>query len=218
MIKKDKQDIVIIGAGDFGKEVAWLIERINHEEETWNLLGYVDEDRKLYGSNIYGYPVLGGLDWLCNLNEKIFAVCAIGNCNAKEKISTVLNASSQVEFTTLTDPSVAIANSVDIGKGSILCAGVVITPDAKIGRHVIINLNSTIGHDTVIGDFCTIHPGSNISGKVELGERVFVGTGTKILQSTHICGDCILGAGAVVTEAICDKGTYVGIPAKRKKV
>lgn len=36
------KDIVIIGAGGFGREVAWLIERINNESPTWKIKGFID--------------------------------------------------------------------------------------------------------------------------------------------------------------------------------
>ena len=34
------KEIVILGAGDFGKEVAWLIEEINKRTPTYIILGY----------------------------------------------------------------------------------------------------------------------------------------------------------------------------------
>ena len=30
--------LYIIGAGGFGREVAWLVERINEKAQTWDLL------------------------------------------------------------------------------------------------------------------------------------------------------------------------------------
>lgn len=36
------KDLYIIGAGGFGREVAWLIERINEVTPTWNLKGLID--------------------------------------------------------------------------------------------------------------------------------------------------------------------------------
>lgn len=38
------KDIVIIGAGGFGREVAWLIEDINRIKQTWNIIGFVDDN------------------------------------------------------------------------------------------------------------------------------------------------------------------------------
>ena len=58
--------IVIVGVGGFGREVAWLIERINSVKPTWELVGFVDDNKALMGDNISGYPVVGDSEWLNN--------------------------------------------------------------------------------------------------------------------------------------------------------
>ena len=35
--------LIIIGAGGFGREVVWLVERINEEHQSWDILGFVDD-------------------------------------------------------------------------------------------------------------------------------------------------------------------------------
>ena len=35
--------LLIIGASGFGREVAWLVERINKKVSEWNLLGFLDK-------------------------------------------------------------------------------------------------------------------------------------------------------------------------------
>lgn len=52
------KDIVIIGAGGFGREVAWLIDDINKNEPTWNLLGYVDDNSQLIDTSINGWNIM----------------------------------------------------------------------------------------------------------------------------------------------------------------
>ena len=37
------EKIVIIGAGGFGREVKWLIDRINKTSGTWDLIGFIDD-------------------------------------------------------------------------------------------------------------------------------------------------------------------------------
>ena len=54
------KDIVIIGCGGFGREVAWLIEEINNVNQEWNILGFIDDDTLNHGQIINGYAVLGG--------------------------------------------------------------------------------------------------------------------------------------------------------------
>ena len=47
------KDIVIIGAGGIGREVAWIIEEINEVNSTWNIVGFVDENREMHLSLIH---------------------------------------------------------------------------------------------------------------------------------------------------------------------
>ena len=53
------KSIIVIGAGDLGKEVVWLIEDINRQYPTYLILGFLDDDRKKVGSEFCGYKVLG---------------------------------------------------------------------------------------------------------------------------------------------------------------
>lgn len=203
--------IVIVGVGGFGREVAWLIERINIIKPTWDLVGFVDDNKLLMGDHISGYPVVGDSIWLNNQTEKIYAVCAIGSSNVRKKVIQKL---SNVKFATLIDPKVEISNTVEIGEGTIICAGSVLTIDVSLGNHVIINLNCTIGHDSTIRDYVTIYPSVNVSGNTYIQNNVEVGTGTQIIQGLEIGRNTIIGAGSVVVRDIPEYCTAVGSPAK----
>ena len=41
--------LVIVGAGDFGREVSWVAERINAQTPVWELLGFVDDGAAVQG-------------------------------------------------------------------------------------------------------------------------------------------------------------------------
>ncbi len=209
------KDLYIIGAGGFGREVAWLVERINEVNPTWNLRGFIDDNESLWGSVEGEYLVLGGCEYLNSLNN-VYAVCAVGSAKIRKIIIDKLK-NSNVKFATLVDPSALVSNRVDIGEGSIICAGTIITVDIKIGNHVIINLDCTIGHDDVIEDFVTIYPSVNVSGNVLIGECSELGTGMQIIQGKKVAPNTIIGAGAVVVKDCAESGTYVGSPAKRIK-
>ncbi len=205
------KDIVIIGAGGFGREVAWLIEDINNVTPTWNIIGFVDDNKEIQGSLINGYPVVGDIDWLSN--QELYVVNAIGDSIVKKKVLERLNESKN-SFPILVHPNVVISKLVNIGEGSIICAGNIITVNISIGKHVIVNIDSTIGHDAIIGDFSTILPSVNISGYVELEQCVSVGTGSAIIQGVTIGQNTVVGAGAVVVKDLPANCTAVGSPAK----
>ena len=209
------KDLYIIGAGGFGREVAWIVERINSIKPTWNLKGFIDDNETLWGSTEGEYHVFGGCEYLSAL-EDVYVVCAVGSSNVRKKIIEKLKDTS-VKFATLVDSSVLYSNSVKIGEGAIVCAGTIITVDVNIGDHVIVNLDCTIGHDAVIDDFVTIYPSVNVSGNVLIGECSELGTGTQIIQGKKVISNTIIGAGAIVVKDCLESGTYVGSPAKKIK-
>ena len=162
------KDLYIIGAGGFGREVAWLVERINKINPTWNIKGFIDDNESLWGTKEDAYNVVGGCNYLKTLGD-VYTDCAVGSARGRKIIIGKLK-DSNVKFATLIDPSVIVSSRVEIGEGTIICAGTVITVDIEIGNHVIINLDCTLGHDDVIADYVTVYPSVNISGNVTVGE------------------------------------------------
>ena len=209
------KDLYIIGAGGFGREVAWLVERINAISPSWNLKGFIDDNALLLGKRENEYKVLGDCDYLTSLGE-VYAVCAIGTAKVRKKVIDKFK-NSQVIFASLIDPSVIISEKVTIGMGTIICAGSIVTVNIKIGNHAIVNLDCTIGHDTEIEDFVTIYQSVNVSGNCRIGQCTELGTGMQIIQGKRISENCIVGAGSVVVKDLLESGTYVGCPAKKIK-
>lgn len=208
------KDLLIIGASGFGREVAWLVERINKAHPTWNLLGFIDDNDAIWGQKINRYEVLGGCQSISEYpNANI--VCAVGAAKTRQMIITKVMASNpDVKFATLIDPDVIKSNLVEIGEGTIICAHTILTVNIIIGKHVIINLDCTIGHDAIINDCVTLYPSVNISGNTITGSCTEIGTGAQIIQGKKIGSLSIVGAGSVVVKDIPDKCTAVGSPAK----
>lgn len=210
----EKKDIYIIGAGGFGREVAWLIERINQKKEEWNLKGFLDDNECLHGKIEGGYPILGGTELLKELQSEVWVVCAVGAAKVRKVIIEKIQVFPNVRFATLIDPDITLSDRVSIGEGSIICAGSIITVDIRIGNHVILNLDCTVGHDACLEDFVTVYPSVNVSGNVLVEECAELGTGTQIIQGKKIGAQTIVGAGAVVVKDLPEKCTAVGSPAK----
>jgi sugar O-acyltransferase (sialic acid O-acetyltransferase NeuD family) len=208
------QNIVILGAGGFGREVLDIIIAQNKVSKRWKMLGFVDENRELKGKVLNGYPVLGSFDWFSKIDLKeIRVVCAIGDNISKKKVVEKAKGVG-LRFANVVHPSVIMTEFVTLGEGVIICAGCILTNQITIGNHVIINLDVTIGHDSIIEDFCTLSPGVHISGRNKIGEGANVGTGAVTIQGITIGRWSIIGAGAVVAQDIPDKVVAVGVPAK----
>lgn len=208
------KNLVIIGAGGFGREVAWFTERINKAEPTWKIVGFVDDNEQLAGQVINGYTVLGTTQKLAEFKD-VYVVCAIGSSKIRKMIvEKVLQINPELKFATLIDPSVIISDLVTVGEGTIICPGSVITVNITIGKHVIINYDCTIGHDAVLDDFVTLYPSVNISGMTHLETLVEMGVGSQIIQMKTVGKETIVGAGSVIIRDLPEKCTAVGVPAQ----
>ena len=208
------KDLIICGAGGFGRETAWAAERQNKVEATWNILGFMDDDESIQGSELNGYRVIGKTSDVGKYPEAHFVV-AVGASKTREKIvGKMKNINPDIKFGTVIDPSVEMSEYVTIGEGCIICAHTILTVNIKIGSHVIINLDCTIGHDAVLQDFVTLYPSVNVSGITSIGHAAELGTGMQIIQGKSIGDYSIVGAGAVVVRDIPANCTAVGSPAK----
>ncbi len=208
--------IAIFGAGGFGREVLQIIHDINSAQLgaiLWEPVGFIVEPAYVEDKTINGLPILGSPVWL-KKNPDVAVVIAVGSSSLRWRISTTILNETKNEFATLVHPKAWLGENIEIGKGTIVCAGALITVNIKIGEHVHVNGGSTVGHDAVLNDYVTLNPSVNVSGNVEVGSGVEVGTGTVIIPHVEIGEWSIAGAGSVITRSLPPNITAVGAPAK----
>ena len=207
-------ELVIIGAGGFGREAAALVETINAASDTWHLRGFVDDNASLHDTQKLGYPVLGGLEWMMGRENLNFTI-AIGAPDVRRAVARrAMDMGIAGQPATLIHPAVALHRTVHIGEGSIICGGCSLTVDIHVGAHSILNLHCTVGHDAEIQDFATLHPGVHLSGGTTIGTEAELGTGAVVLPERTVGDQSTVGAGAVVTHSIPPQCTAVGVPAQ----
>ena len=208
------RDLIIYGAGGFGRETALMIRQINAHKPTWNVIGFCD-DRLRKGEIIHGLPLVGGMSELNTHAKPVAVAIAVADPTVRKGIRERIK-STVIDFPVLIHPSAMTGDQERnrIEEGSIVTAGNIFTTDIHIKSFVIINLCCTIGHDVIIHEFCSVMPGCSLSGTVTLGPQVLVGTGASILPGLTVGEKSRVGAGAVVTQNVAPGQTVVGIPAK----
>lgn len=192
----------LIGAGGFANEIkAHMCQ--------FDMISFVD--------NNYYRPDDSNIKPLSEFNpDEYEVVVCIGD--SKKRRDMVSRLPDNTKYFTYIHPTAQIlGNDVEIGDGSIICAGVIVTTNCKIGKHTHLNLQTTIGHDCIIGDFFTTAPGVKISGNCKIGNRVYFGTNSSVRQKITTCDDVVIGLNAGVVKNIEEVGTYAGVPAKRIK-
>ena len=201
--------LVIYGAGGLGGEILACAIRAGRPVK-----GFIDDGLPA-GSEQKGLPVLGGFEWL--KQNEVEVLMAFGDPMLKQKIFEKLDPFKNVIHSVpLMDPKAVILDPsrVEIGAGSMLTAGTVLTTGIKIGKGVLINLNCTIGHDSIIGDYTSVMPSCNIAGNVRIGVGVFIGSGANILGGITIGDGAMIGAGSVVNHDVAPGKKVIGMPAR----
>jgi sugar O-acyltransferase (sialic acid O-acetyltransferase NeuD family) len=208
--------LVILGAGGLGREVHDVVEAVNGQvPASVDFLGFFDDVEPEPPLLVGRGPWLGPVKEFERLAQDVHYVIGIGTGSVRRTLAEWAESVGRVAAEPLIHPaSTTGRHRVNIGQGSVLCAGARVTTNVTVGRHVIVNLNATIGHDAVIGDYVTLNPGASISGSVELAEEVNIGTGAAVIQGVTVGTATVIGAGASVVRDIPEHVTAVGVPAR----
>ena len=201
------KQLVIIGASGHGKVVADIARKNGYD-----FIVFLDDNETV--KDCGGYTVAGKCSSFADYDCDIFV--AIGNPVVREKFLKDLEKCGK-NIPVLVHPGAIVAENVLIGKGTVIAAGAVVNPCAVIGKGCIINTCSSVDHDCMVADCVHISVGAHVAGTVNIGERTWIGAGATVSNNVNICEDTMIGAGAVVVKDICEKGTYVGVPARIMK-
>lgn len=174
------KNIVIIGAGDLGKEVVWLIEDINKVNPTYVILGFLDDDKAKDGGEFYGYRVLGDTSKLDAIADKtpLCAVIAIQNGSIRKRIRE--RHKSFNDWASIVHPTAVIASTSPIANGSIVFPHVTVSVDTKLGEFCLLYINSTICNDCILGDYVSVMSGASVSERAEIGDECFLAAGSTV--------------------------------------
>jgi sugar O-acyltransferase (sialic acid O-acetyltransferase NeuD family) len=219
MTDHGRQNIVIIGAGGHGSELGSYIQDIKAECKPVELVGFIDENRS---PGAWGdAKILGGFKELEAMLERgdssaLHYITAVGDNRIRSELVKKIEGikAGRLSAWTLIHPHSTAGRSVEIGEGTCLAPGSIITTRVHVGRHCILNVNASISHDCQVEDFCNINPGAVIAGNVRLGTGCYIGAGATVINKVSIGDWAIIGAGAVVINDIPPGATAVGVPAK----
>ena len=206
------KNLIIIGAGGFGREVYhWALDSPQYKKE-WVIKGFLDDDLKASQEHPLPVPVLEKLNDYTIAEDDVF-VCALAKPEIKKKVvQAILGRGGR--FTNLVHPSIQMGSNIHLGVGVIICPNTVLTTNIQLGDFVALNLFCAIGHDAVIADYCHLSSYSEVCGHAQLEEGAFLGTHSSVLQSLTVGAYATVGAGSVAIRNVKPGRTVIGVPAK----
>ena len=205
--------VIGFGAGGHARVIIDILTSIGGFE----IAGLLDQDQRLWGTDVLGVRVLGDDSLRAELFERGVRAAFIGlgsikNAEPRRRLYEAARTSG-FDIVRAIHPRAVIAASAILGDGPMVMAGAIINPSAKIGNNVIVNTGAIVEHDCVIGDHSHVATGARLGGAVTIGEGSHVGLGASIREGVSVGNGSIVGAGAVVIEDVPDRMVVVGVPA-----
>lgn len=198
--------VVLIGASGLAREVI--------AAGMADIVGILDDDDRLHGTDVGGVPILGDVAAAAGRHEQLL-VCVGPSLSRRSVVRRLGDAGVAAErFATFVAPSARVGAGSRIGAGAIVLDGVVITAEARIGQHVTVMPNCVITHDGVLGDFATLAAGVVLGGGVQVGEAAYIGMNASVRQGVAVGPGAVIGMGAVLLDDAPAAQTWAGVPAR----
>ena len=186
-------EIVILGAGGHGHDIATVAEAAGHTVVAFyddNKLGYKPCELHRMQLNLEPYLIgVNSPDQRCELNR-------------------IAGISPSVVH-----PAAHVGPRCTLDPGTVIAAGAILSNDVQLGQHTHIGAGSTLVRCQV-GRYVTIAPGVHVGGDVTISEGAFVGIGARIKNLVNIGAWATIGAGAVVVDDVPPGVTVTGCPAR----
>jgi len=206
-----RRQLLIVGAGGFGREVLGYIEDDN---PLFRVKGFLDSRTNVLDATPRSVAIVGDpLTWQPQHDEVFMA--ALGDPQGRFKYTAALREVHNVDFATVVHPRANVSRHARIERGCIIAPNVGISVDTHIDEFSCIQEYTVIGHDARIGKWCQVNSHCTIAGGAVIGDFVTVHPNCVITSRAVIGAGAIVGPGSVVMGRIPAGITVLGNPARR---
>lgn len=210
-------ELVLLGGGGHAREVYSYLLDLEARGPAPRLLAVIDEVNPpgpWEGSKRRGdFSDLRRL--LAGRNGRpLYYLTAVGDSRLRQALAQKAEAVGLRAASPLLHPMTSVGRDADIGRGTLLAPGSVVTAKTRVGRHCILNVKASVSHDCTVGDFVTLSPNSTVCGHVRVGDGTLLGAGATLIDGVSVGKWTVVGAGAVVIRDLPDFVTAVGVPAR----
>lgn len=205
-------DVAVYGAGGHAKVVADALL-----SEGARVIAFLDDAPALAGARRLGVEVHGFAWLVARLAEGPMAVAlGIGDNHVRARLAAKCREAGAT-IRGARHRSAVVAESAEIGEGTVLMAGAIVNPDARVGAGVIVNTGAIVEHDATVGDFAHLSPGAVMAGGSRLGAFSSLGAGATILDDVLVGDGVVVGGNALVNRHLPDQVVAYGVPARVRR-
>lgn len=208
------QPLLLVGAGGLARETLAAVR--SHGAPQWTPIGYLDDDASRHGGTVDGLPVLGPVDAVADHPDAAVVLCTGSTRDqaSRKRLADRLDLPPW-RYATVVHAAASLAYGAEVGPGSVLLAGVVVTAPQRIGAQVVAMPHVVLTHDDQIGDYVTLAARVTVAGAVTVGEGAYLGAGALVREALTLGRWSLVGMGAVVLADVPPYEVWVGNPARR---
>ncbi len=208
-------DLVIVGAGGFGREVyQWA--RDAFDPAGHRIKGFLsNRPDDLAGFGIK--PPLLGDDEAYRIEESDRFLFAVGRPEVKRRMIERLKARG-ARFATLVHPTAVVAPTAKLGEGVVICPFCTVSDHVVLEDFAMLNFYSSVGHDARIGRYAILSPYSTVNGFSVLGEEVFLGSHVTVTARRKLGDGARVSANLAVHADVPPRTLVYGPRAKQATI
>jgi sugar O-acyltransferase (sialic acid O-acetyltransferase NeuD family) len=209
------QSIIVLGAGGDALVIAEAIIQGQRSGLPIELAGFLDDALK--GQQVYGRPVLGGLDDWSSLSSNVCFVPAI------QKVKDAIRRTIRLDdmkipaerWITVIHPKAAVSSDALIGHGAFIASCATVQPESRIGAFASLRAGAMLGHHCEVKEHAYVGPNAVMCGRSVLERGAHLGPGAVLLESKTLGEFSVAGIGAAVTKDVAARTIVFGNPARR---
>ena len=209
--KNIKYNIVIVGAGGFGREV-YLWAKDSFDFTKYQIKGFLSNNKSDLDNYDVKVEIIGDPDYY-EIKENDRFLCAIGNIETKKRLVKKLK-NKGAKFLTLIHPTAIVVNTEKIGEGVVICPFCLVSDNAQLDDFVMVNSYATCGHDVKVGKYSILSPYVALNGFVVLEDEVFLGTHATVISGKRVGYRSKISANSVVMRNVPPNKIVFGVPGK----
>ncbi|MFF5793527.1 acetyltransferase [Paeniglutamicibacter sp. NPDC012692] len=202
--------VLLLAAGGLARETASSILATGDH----HVVGMLDDSASMWGSEISGVAVLGGIELAAQRSELLLVCAGPGRARARIVRRLAALGVGLGRYATHVSGTASIGSNASVWPGSIILPGCVLTCDVSVGKHAVLMPRVVLTHDNAVGDYATLAAGVALGGNTVIGSTAYVGMNASVRQGLTVGEGATLGMGAVLLVDQPANSVWAGNPAR----
>lgn len=207
-------NLIIVGAGGFGRELAEMVWDVFSPSD-YRLAGFLAQGQSRITADGLDLPVLGDPEqYQPSSSDRL--VMAIGHMNVRRKVIEALEGRGG-RFVSFVHPLARIAKTATIGEGAVIYPMAVVSNSSILEPHVHLNYYASVGHDCRVGRYCLLAPYATLNGFVDLDTEVYMSTHSTVAPGKKIGARSKVSANSACMHHAGPNMMVFGVPGRQVK-